>query len=187
MSLALALLLSFGGAPLGGALAVPVDEDGRPPSRLAPLDAESRWMPYFSDAAAALEPALARGTPEAWSPLFGGRWLGAADRSRIAAVLDDAEGGIRRSFAAGQPPEHVILGWVPPEGAAAYAPVADRPEADAILCWRPRGSDQPWPATAAEAEDTRRHGCVRLSYSLRFEKPMWRAFIDSGAVRAAAD
>lgn len=65
-------------------------------------------------------------------------------------------------------------------GGAAYADlIKDRPEADAIICWRIMGSGADWPTTAMEAEDVGRHACVRVSYSVRFDPPQWRAFVDA--------
>ncbi|NJS15254.1 MAG: hypothetical protein HC788_12390, partial [Sphingopyxis sp.] len=66
----------------------------------------------------------------------------------------------------------------PPEGGEAYAALADRPEADAIICWRAAGSAVNWPTIAAEAENASQHACVRVSYSTRFAVSQWRAFID---------
>jgi hypothetical protein len=187
MLLILALTLASGAPPDAPLLALPPPGDDRPLSRLAPLDPDSPWQQRFAEVAADLQPALAHGGPDDWLPYFGGQWLVAADRVRVAAVLTDANGGLRRAFASRAASEHVILGWVPPEGPAAYADLADRPEADAIICWRPGGSDVLWPTNAAEAADTQRHGCVRISYSVRFKTPMWRAFFDPAAEDSAVN
>lgn len=184
MSLIFALLLGGSDAPL---LAMPPSDDDRPASRLAPLDPASPWTPRFAAVAADLAPALASRHPGNWLPLFGGQWLDDAGRARILATLADANGGLNRALAGNLAVEHVVLGWQPPEGGAAYAAEADRPEADAIICWRARGSSAPWPTTAREADDTRAHGCVRVSYSLRFGAPQWRAFIEPPVDAASQD
>jgi hypothetical protein len=160
-------------------LIVPPSDDGRPLSRLAPLDPQSPWHARFAAAARELQPKLAEPDGDGWLPYFGGQWLNAADRARISATLKDETGGLRRTFAGPSASEFIILGWQPPGGATDYAKLADRPEADAIICWRNMGSVQPWPTTADEAEDRRTHGCVRMTYSVRFDLPQWRAFMDA--------
>jgi hypothetical protein len=162
-------------------LAMPPPEEARAPSRLAPLDPKSPWLARFTQAAQALQPALAGGTEAEWLPHFGGQWLNAADRVRIGAWINDADGTLRRTFSYRSASEFVVLGWQPPEGGAAYAALADRPEGDAIVCWRNGGDSRPWPQTAAEAEDRSAHACVRISYSVRFDPPQWRAFMDAPA------
>lgn len=173
------LLLVCAASPTQAQLVLPPDDDDRPASRLAPMDPKSPWHARFTAAAQALQPTLAQPGGAAWLVHFGGQWLGAADRDRVATVLKDSAGGLRRALTSPSPSEFVVLGWQPPGGDAAYAALADRPEADAIVCWRERGSDAAWPSTAAEAEDSRAHGCVRISYSVRFEPPQWRAFLDT--------
>lgn len=159
-------------------LVLPPD-DTRPPSLLAPLDPASPWHARFTAAASALEPALARGAMADWLPLFGGAWLGEADRARIATALADEAGALRRTLTNHAASELVVLGWQPPGGGDAYAALANRPEGEAILCWRPSGDASAWPSTAAEAEDRRSHACVRMTYSVRFDPPQWRAFLDT--------
>lgn len=174
--LALFLVLAAGSAH--AQLTLPPDED-RAPSRLAPMDPASPWHPRFESAARSLQPALASANEAYWLPLFGGQWLGADDRARIGAALNDEAGAFKRIFSSRSASEFTILGWQPPEGGEAYASLADRPEGDAIICWRPSGGPRDWPQTAAEAEDGSAHACVRLSYSVRFDPPQWRAFLDA--------
>jgi hypothetical protein len=171
-------------AAVSAQLAMPPPEEARAPSRLAPLDPGSPWQARFSAAAQALQPALAQGTEHEWLPHFGGQWLGAADRARIGALINDPANALRRTFSTRSASEFVVLGWQPPEGGAAYAALADRPEGDAIICWRNSGDSRAWPTTAAEAEDTKAHACVRVSYSVRFDPPQWRAFLDAPAAPA---
>lgn len=180
MKITLSLMLApmLLAAPVAAQLTVPPSEEAVP-SRLAPLDANSPWEPRFDEAARALATELARGSKGDWAAMFGGHWLSAVDRARIAAALDNEAGTFRRSFAGPAAHEYVILGWQPAGGDAAYAALADRPEGDAIICWRPAKSTTAWPQTAAEAEDVGAHACVRVSYSVRFDPPMWRAFMDA--------
>lgn len=173
------LLLAFCAmAPVQAQLPLPPDED-RPPSSLAPLDPGSPWQTRFDAVAATLGTVLGDGPAGQWQQYFGGQWLAGAERARIAAWLTDSGNALPRILAAAEPAEHVVLGWQPADGGAAYAALAGRPEADAIICWRPRGSDLPWPATAKAAEDVANHACVRVSYSIRFNAPQWRAFLDA--------
>lgn len=178
MRMTLMLAMALMAAPAAAQLSLPPDE-ARAPSRLVPLDPASDWHQRFAEAGQALLPAMVRGNETEWLPLFGGQWLGAADRARIAAALADDVGAFQRVFAQSSRSEVAILGWQPPGGDAPYAGLADRPEGDAILCWRASGSAVAWPQTAAEAEDARRHACVRVSYSVRFDPPTWRAFMDA--------
>lgn len=176
------LLFAVAAVPAQAQLALPPDE-ARAPSQLAPIDPASPWHARFTAAARQLQTVLADGSEAEWLPLFGGQWLGVADRARIAGVLGDEAGAFKRSLADPAASEFVVLGWQPPEGGAAYAALADRPEGDAIICWRPSAAPRPWPKTAAEAEDTKVHACVRLSYSVRFDPPQWRAFLEGPARR----
>jgi hypothetical protein len=177
MRLTLMFAMALMASPAAAQLALPPDE-ARAPSRLVPLDPASEWHKRFAEAGQALVPAIARGDEAEWLPLFGGQWLSAGDRARIAAALADETGAFRRVFAYRSASEIAILGWQPPGGDAPYAGLSDRPEGDAILCWRASGGTAAWPQTAAEAEDARRHACVRVSYSVRFDPPTWRAFMD---------
>lgn len=159
-------------------LAVPPEAE-RSLSRLAPIDMKSDWYPRFERVGVTLGLTLADGPSGAWQQYFGGRWLAEADRARITARLSDETTALNRVLVKAESYEQVILGWQPPEGASAYADLADRPEADAIICWRAAESNTPWPVTATEAEDARQHACVRVSYSIRFDPPQWRAFMDA--------
>lgn len=179
MSTSAFLVALMAAAAAQAQLMMPPADDDRPPSQLAPLDPKSPWHDRFASAARTLQPALASGVEADWLPHFGGQWLGADDRARIGAILSDEAGGLRRALAAGTASEFVVLGWQPPEGGAAYAALANRPEADAVVCWRPVGDPRGWPLTAAAADDRRVHGCVRMSYSVRFDPPRWRAFLDA--------
>jgi hypothetical protein len=158
-------------------LALP-PEDAPVPSALAPLASDSPWTARFDAAAAVLGPALIA-EEAVWLPHFGGQWLGHADRARIGAMLADPAGALRQTLGDTRGAEHIVLGWRPAGDAAAFANLGDRPEGEAMICWRARGSGAAWPATAAEAEAGGRHACVRVSYSIRFETPQWRAFLDA--------
>ncbi len=174
-----ALLLALMAAPAAAQLSLPPPEEARAPSRLAPLDMESRWYEKFDYAGQALALSLGDGADGGWPQYFGGQWLAEADRARIGALLADDRMAFRRVLTKAEAYEQMVLGWVPPEGGEAYAALADRPEADAVVCWRALDSGAVWPGTLAEAEDAARHACVRVSYSLRFGTPQWRAFIDA--------
>lgn len=171
------LSLTFASAPAGAQIAVPPQED-RVPSRLAALDPDSDWYGKLEAAGLTLGTVLGDGPQGQWQDHFGGAWLNPADRTRIAELLADKSSALHRVLIASGAYEQVVLGWQPAEGGAAYAALADRPEADAIICWRAYGSTAPWPTTAVEADDRQRHACVRLAYSIRFEPAQWRAFID---------
>ncbi|MBA4747814.1 MAG: hypothetical protein H2056_03770 [Sphingopyxis sp.] len=166
-------------SPAATQLALPSTEDDRAPSRLAPIDPGSRWYERLETAGLAVGSALSDGPSGAWAEYFGGRWLSAADRAYIAVLLANERTALRRVLVSSGAYEQAVLGWQPPDGSAAYAALADRPEADAVICWRAYGSEAAWPTTALEAEDRQRHACVRLVYSIRFDPPQWRAFIDA--------
>lgn len=176
--LPLILMLALA-SPATAQLALPPADDDRAPSRLAPIDPESRWYERLETAGSAVGSALSAGPGGAWVDYFGGPWLSAADRDRIAALLADERTALRRVLRSSGTYEQAVLGWQPPGGRAAYAALVDRPEADAMICWRAAGSKAAWPATAFEAEDRQQHACVRLAYSIRFDPPQWRAFIDA--------
>jgi hypothetical protein len=159
-------------------LVLPPQED-RPPTRLAPIDPESDWHDRLEAAGITLGTVMGDGPAGQWQDHFGGAWLSPADRARIAVLLADKSMAFHRVLAASGAYEQVVLGWQPADGGAAYAALAGKPEADAIICWREYGSAAPWPVTAAEAEDRQRHACVRLAYSIRFEPGQWRAFVDA--------
>lgn len=180
--LAMRVLLAFfaaaAAAPAAAQLAMPPGEIDRPPSRLAPIGQSSPWYERLAQAGQAVAMTLGRGPNSGWEANFGGQWLAAADRTRIAALIADDALSFHRILARAKAYEQVVLGWQPAEGSGAYAALADRPEADAIICWRAAASGTAWPTTLAEAEDRARHACVRVSYSMRFGTPQWRAFID---------
>jgi hypothetical protein len=178
----IALLLAS--APASAQLVLPPQDD-RPPTQLAPIDPGSDWHARLEEAGITLGTVLGDGPAGQWQQHFGGAWLNPADRERIAALLGDKTMAFHRVLVASGAYEQVVLGWQPADGGAAYAALAGRPEADAIICWREFGSAVPWPTTAAEADDRRRHACVRLAYSIRFEPAQWRAFVD--APLSAAD
>lgn len=173
------IMVMMAASPAAAQLALPPAQDDRPPSQLAPIDPASRWYERLETAGLAVGSALSDGPGGAWADHFGGPWLSAADRARIAALLADERTALRRVLAVSGAYEQAVLGWQPPEGGAAYAALADRPEADAMICWRASGSAEAWPTTAAEAEDRQKHACVRLAYSIRFDLPQWRAFLDA--------
>jgi hypothetical protein len=183
MCILLALVMASTAAPASAQLALPPAEDNRPASRLAPIAMDSPWYERLDAAGQAVALTLGRGPDGGWESNFGGRWLAATDRARIAALLSDDRSAYVRVLGKAGAYEQVVLGWTPPEGGDAYAALADRPEADAIICWREVGDAAPWPITAAEAEVRARHACVRISYSIRFDPPQWRAFIDAPPAR----
>lgn len=176
--LLVALAWGLSASPAAAQLALPPDEE-RAPSRLAELEPDSDWHERFELASRQLRMAMAERSKEDWFPLFGGQWLAAADKARIGAILADDTLAFRKVFGSGGEVEHIILGWQPPEGGAPYAALADRPEGDAIICWRRLSGGVAWPQTAAEAENRNVHACVRVSYSIRFDPPQWRAFMDA--------
>jgi hypothetical protein len=174
----IALTLALVAVPAGAQLVLPPEEE-RAPSRLAPLDMKSDWHARFEAAGLQLGSVLGDGPSGQWQNYFGGAWLNAADRDRISALVADKNLAFYRVLVKSGAYETAILGWQPPDGGDAYVALAGRPEADAIICWRDYGdSPVPWPTTAREAEDARQHACVRVSYSMRFDAPQWRAFID---------
>lgn len=174
-------------APIAGtAPLVPIEpEPAAEPARLAPLAADSPWLARFAAAADELLPALRSREPARWQPLLGGRWLGAAERRAVAALLADRCAAFAPLFAASEPIERRIFGWSIPAAysAADRAEIAARPEAEALVCWA-AGQDgaAAWPETAAEADNRagRPYACARITYSLRGGAPSWRAFIERG-------
>ena len=169
------------GAPL-----VPIEPaPATAPARLAPLAADSPWLPRFAAAADELFPALRSREAARWEPLLGGRWLGAAKREAVAALLADRCAAFAPLFAATGPIERRIFGWSVPSSysAADRAEIDARPEAEALVCWSAReGGAQLWPETAAEADNSagRPYACARITYSLRGGAPSWRAFVERG-------
>ena len=159
------------------------------PSHLAPLAADSPWTARFEAAADALLPALRSQDESRWAPLLGGQWLSPADRQRVAALLDEESGPFRHALYSRSIARRAILGWQPPAtlSAAERAAIAASPEAEAIVCWSSRVTDEQWPRTAAEADNApgRPYACARITYSIRGDAPVWRAFIDQPATAAA--
>lgn len=158
-------------------------ETAPPPARLAPLAADSAWTPRFAAAADQLAAALRSRDEARWAPLLGGPWLAAADRARIAQLLRGGDSPFRSALFAKTMPRHVILGWSAPASLTAdeRAAIEARTEAEALVCWSARGDDTgPWPRTAAEADNRpqRPYACARIAYSIRGDKPTWRAFIE---------
>ena len=157
-------------------------EEAAVPARLAPLAADSPWQARFEAAADELFVALQSRDESRWQPLLGGRWLGEADRSAIAAMIDDPCGAFGALLKAPGPIERRILGWNIPASysAADKAEIAARPEAEALACWSARSATA-WPLTAAEADNRgdRPYACARIAYSVRGDTPLWRGFIET--------
>jgi hypothetical protein len=173
--------LTAGTAPL-----MPIEpEQAVEPAKLAPLAADSPWRARFAAAADELLPALRSREPARWQPLLGGRWLGAAERQAVAALLVDRCAAFAPLFAASGPVERRIFGWSVPAtySAAERAEIAARPEAEALVCWAAgQGGEAAWPETAAQADNAagRPYACARITYSLRGGTPSWRAFVERG-------
>lgn len=156
------------------------------PSPLSELATDSPWRARFAAAADELLPALLSGDPARWQLLLGGRWLGASDRAKVAALLADRCGPFAPLAAAGQTPARRIFGWALPSGytSAERAEIAAQPEAEALVCWSARDSGAArWPETAAEADNARGRAfaCARIAYSVRDGTPRWRAFVEGPA------
>jgi len=154
------------------------------PAKLAPLAADSPWLPRFAAAADELLSALRSREPARWGPLLGGRWLGSAKREAVAALLADRCAAFAPLLAASGPVERQIFGWSVPASYSAVdrAEIAARPEAEALVCWAGQGGVPVWPQTAAEADNRagRPYACARITYSLRGGVPSWRAFVERG-------
>ena len=159
-----------------------VPEEAVPLAKLAPLAADSPWQARFETAADQLFAALQSRDANRWQPLLGGRWLGEADRSAVAAMIDDPCDAFGVLLKAPGPIERRILGWNIPASysAADKAEIAARPEAEALACWSPRPATV-WPSTAAEADNRgdRPYACARIAYSVRGDAPLWRGFIET--------
>ena len=152
------------------------------PAKLVPLAADSPWQPRFEVAADQLFSALQSRDADRWQPLLGGRWLGEADRSAIAAMIDDPCGALGALLMEPGPVERRILGWSVPASysEAERAEVAALPVAEALACWSARPAAM-WPMTANEADNRgdRPYACARIAYSMRDGTPLWRAFIET--------
>jgi hypothetical protein len=165
-------------------------EAAQAPARLAPLAADSAWTPRFEAAADELTAALQSRDEARWAPLLGGRWLAAADRERIKALLRDPDSPFGQALFAGGSPRRAIFGWSAPASlnAEERAAIEAGKEAEALICWSADGQGS-WPVTADEADNRsgRRYACARIAYSIRGAKPAWRAFIEQGDGGAMAD
>lgn len=158
-------------------------EEARAPAPLAPLAADSPWLPRFEAAADALADALRSRDESRWVPLLGGQWLAAADRERVAAMLAGRGGPFLHALFAKGFTHRVILGWQAPATLTPQdrAEIAASDRAEALVCWSSGGNgDVAWPRTAAEADNApgRLYACARIAYSLRDGTPTWRAFIE---------
>lgn len=154
-----------------------------PASRLAPLAADSAWTPRFEAAASELAAALRSGDEAQWAPLLGGQWLAATDRARVRALLGDRDSPFQHALFAKGATHRAIFGWNPQASLSAdeRAAIEAGKEAEALVCWSAGGAGEgPWPATAAEADNRagRAYACARIAYSIRGDKPTWRAFIE---------
>lgn len=166
---------------------VPVEpEAAAVPSTLAPLAEDSPWTARFEAAADELLPALQSRDERRWAPLLGGQWLSPAEREKVAALLQERGSPFQHTLFAKGIRQRVILGWQPPATLTAdeQAAITARPEAEALVCWSSRGdAGTSWPRTAAEADNRpgRPFACARIAYSIRGDRPTWRAFIEQGA------
>ncbi|MDR6834832.1 MULTISPECIES: hypothetical protein [unclassified Sphingopyxis] len=152
-------------------------------ARLVPLASDSAWTPRFAAAADELAAALRSGDEARWAPLLGGRWLAAADRARVAALLGDDKGSFRNILFSKDVMHRSILGWSAPSSLSIdeRAAIEAGQEAEALVCWAAGGNGSgPWPVTMAEADNGvgRPYACARITYSIRGEAPTWRAFIE---------
>ena len=158
-------------------------EAARPPARLAPLAADSAWTPRFEAAADRLAEALRSRDEARWVPMLGGQWLSAVDRARVRSMLADHDSPFGEALWGRATPHRAIFGWSAPASlsAAERAAIEAGQEAEALVCWSSRGEGV-WPVTAAEADNRpgRPHACARITYSIRGETPVWRAFIEQG-------
>lgn len=159
-------------------------ERARPHAKLAPLALDSPWRVRFEAVADDLLPALQSRDAHRWQPMLGGRWLSPADRQAVAVLLADKDGAYAPVLAARTPLNRRILGWSVSSdySAADRAAILAQPEAEAILCWSAQALDDgEWPQTAAAADNARGrpYACARVTYSMRGEAPVWRAFVES--------
>ena len=164
------------------------------PAPLAPLSADSAWTPRFEAAADELVAALRSRDEARWAPLFGGRWLAAADRDRIAGLLQERNSPFLDALFSKGRTHRAIFGWSAPASLDAdeRAAIEAGKEAEALVCWSAGGhGDGPWPVTAGEADNRpgRAYACARIAYSMRGDAPTWRAFIeqDTDAAMVATD
>lgn len=155
----------------------------RPPARLAPLAADSAWTPRFEAAADDLAAALRSRDETRWAPMLGGRWLAPTERARVRAMLADHDSPFGEALWGRATPHRAIFGWSAPASLSAdeRAAIEAGQEAEALVCWSSRGEGM-WPVNAAEADNRpgRPYACARITYSIRGEAPVWRAFIEQG-------
>ena len=158
-------------------------EMAAPPSRLAPLAADSVWTPRFEAAANQLSAALRSRDEAQWGPLLGGQWLAAADRDRVQGLLRDPGSPLLRALFFKGAAHRVILGWKAPTSLDfdERAAIEAGQEAEALVCWSSGGTAAgQWPTTADDADNAsgRPYACARIAYSIRGNTPAWRAFIE---------
>lgn len=158
-------------------------EAAPPPSRLAPLAADSAWAPRFEAAARELAAALRSRNEARWGPLLGGKWLTADDRNRVDGLLRDPTSPFLPALFSKDATPHAIFGWTAPQSlnAEERAAIEAGQEAEALVCWSAGGAGEgPWPVTTADADNRpgRPYACARITYSIRGDKPTWRAFVE---------
>jgi hypothetical protein len=154
-----------------------------PLSKLAPLAADSAWALRFAAAADELATALRSRDEARWAPLLGGKWLSAADRERVRKLLSDRDSPFLPALLSKGVTHRTILGWSAPASldAAERAAIEGGQEAEALVCWSAGGAGEGvWPATVGDADNLpgRSYACARIAYSIRGDKPTWRAFIE---------
>jgi len=163
---------------------LPVEPEAvSPPSTLAPLAADSAWVPRFEAAADELASALRSRDQAQWAPLLGGQWLTAAERERVGALLRDRDSPFLHALFSKGFTHRALLGWHAPASLSAdeRAAIEQGKEAESLVCWSAGGNgDSSWPTTAREADNRpgRPYACARIAYSIRGDTPTWRAFID---------
>lgn len=170
-----------GGEPV---LLLPIAPEAAPsPSRLAPFAAGSAWTPRFEAAASQLAEALQSRDEAQWGPLLGGQWLAAADRDLVHGLLRDRSSPFLHALFSKGATHHAIFGWTAPQSLnpAERAAIETGQEAEALVCWSAGGDGEgPWPVTAVDADNRpgTPYACARIAYSIRGDRPTWRAFIE---------
>jgi hypothetical protein len=149
---------------------------------LSPLAPESVWTPRFAAAADQIFAALASGQESQWTPLFGDDWLTSGERERIAALIEDKNSPFRATLQS-KAPSRRLFGWHfrGPLSASEHAAIEAGTNAEALACWSGRAdADRLWPIAAFDADNApgRPYACVRITYSLAFGTPSWRAYIE---------
>lgn len=158
-------------------------ETAPPPSRLAPLAADSAWAPRFEAAASELADALRSRDEAQWGPLLGGKWLTAADRDRVDGLLRDRASPFLPALFSKETTHRAIFGWTAPQSLSPdeRAAIEAGQEAEALVCWSAGSAGEGrWPVTAVDADNQpgSPYACARIAYSIRGDKPTWRAFIE---------